>query len=79
MMDKLLDFFTLTKSNQVHENKKSLDVMFAFLDSLSNFMFIKKQISNDIEKSFSCQFCNAKFVVEKLLTDQLHSFMLTNN
>ena len=76
-IDKLFDFFTLTKTNQVHE-KKSLDVMFAFLDSLSNFTFIKKQISNDIEKSFSCQFCNAKFVVEKLLTDQLHSFMLTN-
>ena len=32
-MEKLLDFFILTKSNQVHENKKSLDVMFAFLDS----------------------------------------------
>ena len=42
-------------------------------------MFMKKQILNDIEKSFSCQFCNAKFVVEKLLTDQLHPFMLTNN
>ena len=78
-MEKLFDFFTLTESNEVHENKKSLDVMFAFLDSLSNFMFIKKQISNDIEKSFSCQFCNAKFVVEKLLTGQRHSSKLTNN
>ena len=78
-MEKLFDFFTLTESNEVHENKKSLDVMFAFLDSLSNFMFIKKQISNDIEKSFSCQFCNAKFVVKKLFTGQLHSSMLTYN
>ena len=42
-------------------------------------MFMKKEVLNDIEKSFSCQFCGAKFVVEKLLTDQLHSFMLTNN
>ena len=50
-----------------------------FIKNFFDFMFMKNQILNDIEKSFSCQFCNAKFVVEKLLTDQLHSSMLTNN
>ena len=76
-MDKLLDFFTLTKSKQ---KVIRCGVCFpGFIKDFFDFMFIKKQILNDIEKSFSCQFCNAKFVVEKLLTDQLHSFMLTNN
>ena len=81
-MDKLFDFFTLEKSNQVHKNKKVIrcDVCFPrFIKNFFDFMFMKKQILSDIEKSFSCQFCNAKFVVEKLLTDQLHSSMLTNN
>ena len=79
--DKLFDFFTLTKSNQVHEKKViRCDVCFpGFIKNFFDFMFMKKQILNDIEKSFSCQFCNAKFVVEKLLTDQLHSSTLTNN
>ena len=76
-MDKLLDFFTLTKSKQ---KVIRCGVCFpGFIKDFFDFMFIKKQILNDIEKSFSCQFCNAKFVVEKLLTDQLHSSMLTNN
>ena len=76
-MDKLLDFFTLTKSKQ---KVIRCGVCFpGFIKDFFDFMFIKKQILNDIEKSFSCQFCGAKFFVEKLLTDQFHSSMLTNN
>ena len=76
-MDKLLDFFTLTKSKQ---KVIRYGVCFpGFIKDFFDFMFIKKQILNNIEKSFSCQFCNAKFVVEKLLIDKLHSSMLTNN
>ena len=76
-MDKLLDFFTLTKSK-----KKVIrcEVCFpGFIKDFFDFMFIKKQILNDIEKSFSGQFCSAEFIVEKLLTDQLHSSMLKNS
>ena len=76
-MEKLLDFFTLTKSKQ---KVIRCGVCFpGFIEDFFDFMFIKKQSLNDIENSFSCQFCDAKFVVEKLLTDQLHSSMLTNN
>ena len=76
-MDKLLDFFTLTKSKQ---KVIRCGVCFpGFIKDFFDFMFIKKQILNDIEKSFSCQFCNAKFVVENLLTDQLPLSMLTNS
>ena len=76
-MDNLLDFFPLTKSKP---KVIGCGVCFpGFIKDFFDFMFIKKQILNEIEKSFSCQFCDAKFVVEKLLTDQLHSSMLTNN
>ena len=62
---------------EVHENKKPhrchvcCDEFTEKHSSLISHEFMKERKIHDINRSYSCKFCNTKFALEKLLNDHI--------